>query len=374
MKIPIHAMEPWLIANQQILYNLGQSGVTNQTLGKLLQTLEISPDELLPLSLEDNDTKGSPMLRQAIAEVYPTTTPENILVTTGSSEAIWLYFHIRYSPGKNVVVPVPAFQNLITVPEYLGYEVRTFSLESQDIFRPNIEKIRRLVDENTQAIVLNNPHNPTGVLFSNTEIDEIVAIAERVGAEILADEHYRFLPYEGNGLIPSLYGRSPAVVATGSMIKCMGCVGLRIGWLLAPSELLEASRDLKDYTTHTLTSMNDFLATRIINRWQTIIPGYQSWIQQNIASFENCIQNHSDTIQWIPPQAGVVAFPFLREGISSEHFVRKLIEREEVFLLPGDTFGFPGYFRICLGVEPNSFSQAMERLDRFIRWYNSSFA
>jgi aspartate/methionine/tyrosine aminotransferase len=373
MKIPIHAMEPWLIAHQQVPYNLGQSGVTNKTVGELLQDLDIHSDALLPLSLEDNDTRGSQTLREAIADIYPIATPETILVTTGSSEALWLYFHIRYTPGKNVVVPVPAFQNLYTVPKYLGYEVRTFPLKRENGFRPDIEMIRQLVDDQTQAIILNNPHNPTGILLTNEEINQIIEIAEHVGAEILADEHYRFLPYDDTGLIPSLYGRSSSVIATGSMIKCLGCVGLRIGWLIGPTELLEACRDLKDYTTHTICAFNDFLAAKLLQQWHVLIPRYKSWITQNIACFEACIKNHPEWIGWIRPEAGIVAFPFLQaRGVSSENFVQELVKNEGVFILPGESFDCPGYFRICLGVEPNRFAEAMEKLDRHIRGIRTS--
>ena len=367
MKIPIHAMEPWLIAHQHVPYNLGESGVTDQTVGEILQNLDVHPSFLLSLSLENNDTRGSQPLREAIADIYPTATPETILATTGSSEALWLYFHIRYTPGDNVVCLVPAFQTLYTMPEYLGYEVRTLPLKRENGFRPDIEMIRQLVDDRTKTIILNNPHNPTGILLTEEEINQIIEIAEHIGAEILADEHYRFLPYEDTGLIPSLYGRSSSVVGTGSMIKCFGCVGLRVGWLIGPEELLESCRDLKDYTTHTICAINDFLATKLLQQWSTLIPQYKSWITQNIACFEACIKNHSEWIGWVRPEAGIVGFPFLRtKDVSSEHFVRQLVEHEGVFLLPGETFDCPGYFRICLGVEPNRFAEAMEKLDRHI--------
>ncbi|MCW5212602.1 aminotransferase class I/II-fold pyridoxal phosphate-dependent enzyme [Desulfobulbus sp. TB] len=373
MNIPTHAMEPWLIAHQHVPYNLGESGVTDQTVGEMLQNLNIHPNALLPLSLENNDTRGSQTLREAIAAIYPTATPETILVTTGSSEALWLYFHIRYTPGDNVVCPVPAFQSLYTLPEYLGYELRTLPLNRENGFRPDIEMIRQLVDDRTKTIILNNPHNPTGILLTEEEINQIIEIAEHVGAEILADEHYRFLPYDDTELIPSLYGRSSSVIATGSMIKCLGCVGLRVGWLIGPTELLEACRDLKDYTTHTICSINDFLAAKLLQQWPALIPRYKSWIIQNIASFEACIKKHPEWLGWIRPEAGIVGFPFLQaRGVSSEYFAQELVKNEGVFLLPGESFDCPGYFRIGLGVEPNRFAEAMEKLDRHIRRWDTT--
>ncbi|WP_232700004.1 aminotransferase class I/II-fold pyridoxal phosphate-dependent enzyme [Brevibacillus daliensis] len=95
-------------------------------------------------------------------------------------------------------------------------------------------------------------HNPTGQTLTDAEMEEIIKLADQYGFEILADEHYRFIPYGDEELIPSLYGKSKHVVAMGSMIKCLACVGLRVGWVVADKELIDQIRDFKDYTTHTI--------------------------------------------------------------------------------------------------------------------------
>jgi len=366
MNIATHRLEPWLMRHQNVRYNLGQSGVADQTVGEILALAGESPEALGDVSLRDNDTLGSLELRQSVASLYGAVEPDQVLVTTGTSEALLLYFAVRYQPGANVVVPCPAFQSLYEVPRYLGYEVRFLPLRPADGFRPDLDRLSSLVDRHTTAIVVNTPHNPTGIVFDDAELRAITGLAERYGAEVLADEHYRFLPHEGVGLIPSVHGRSPAVVAIGSMIKCLGCVGLRVGWMIGPSELLSACRDFKDYTTHTLCGMSDFIARCVLQRWPELAAKYKGWMVANATELSRMVERHRDVLGFVAPKAGVVAFPGFRVPLHGHSFAESLIEAHGVFVMPGEAFDMPEHFRVGLGLEPAAFAQAMAWTSSFI--------
>lgn len=367
MKISLHLMEPWLIENQNVKYNLGESGVEDKTLGEILNLTNTSMEELAQCSFKNNDTYGSIELRKVISSCYNDVKPENILVTTGSSEAIFMYFQLRYEPGANVIVPFPAFQTLYEVPRYIGYDVRFLKLDAEDEFRMDIEKLEKLIDNKTKVIVLNNPHNPTGMKLTEEEILRISNLAEKYGIEILADEHYRFIPYSNEKLIPSIYDNCKNVVAVGSMIKCFACVGLRVGWIIGSEEFIKDCRDFKDYTTHTISSMNDLLAQRILLNGKEMLIEHKIWILENVKEFRRLINSHKDFIGWVEPEGGIVAFPFLKDkSISTEAFAKKLVEKTEVSVLPGEAFEKPGYFRIGFGVKPELFKKAMELMSGFI--------
>jgi len=367
MRIARHRLEPWLIEYQNVRYNLAQSGVTDRTLRDVVDGESRSLDRLQDTVLRDNDPRGSLELRSAIASLYDGVKPHQVLVTTGSSEALFLYFHVRFERGANVVVPVPAFQSLYEVPRYLGYEVRTLPLEIHARFRPDLSRLASLVDDRTRAIVLNTPHNPTGMVFSAEELTTIAEIAERHGADLLADEHYRFLPYDTSDLLPSLYGRDAAVVATGSMIKCLGCVGLRVGWIVGSPGLLSACQTLKDYTTHTIPPLTDQVAQAALARRTPVVAMYRSWIGANLDEFRTFVAAHDDLIHWVEPQAGVVGFPhFVDTSTDSTLFARRLAERHGVFVMPGEVFERTGCFRVSFGVPPHDFRAAMERISSCI--------
>ncbi|OYE04340.1 guanitoxin biosynthesis PLP-dependent (S)-gamma-hydroxy-L-arginine cyclodehydratase GntC [Nostoc sp. 'Peltigera membranacea cyanobiont' 232] len=360
-------LEIWLSKYEQASYNLGESGVANQSVGDLIQLLD-DPEELYRVSLANNDTYGSLELRKAISTLYDGVDPESILVTAGTTEAILIYFHVRYTAGANVVVFVPAFHILPEVPEFLGYEVRKIPLRPENNFRPDLEELTKTVDERTKVIVLNTPHNPTGIVFSNEEVQAILVLAQKHGADVLADEHYRFIPHTDTpSILPSLYGKSPQVIALGSPGKCFGCIGLRIGWLIGSKEIVCACHDFKDYTTHTVCSLNDLLARTVLLNWQKILPKYQTWVTSNVAQFRQFVERQSDHVGWIEPEAGTVILPFLKDStLGSEAFFRELVEDTGVLVLAGEAFDMPGYFRVGLGVEPKFFKTALERFSQFL--------
>lgn len=367
MRIAVHQIEPWLIKHQFVRFNLGESGMVNQSVGELLEAAGSSVAELSGVMLHNYDTRGSLALREAIAALYDGVKPENVLVTTGTSEALMLYYLVRQEAGKNVVIPTPAFQSLDEIPRYLGYEVRELALRPEAEFRMDLDALAGLIDANTASVVVNNPQNPTGTRLTADEERRLFALAKKTGVELLADEHYRFVPYGEEELIPSLYRPDSGVVAVGSMIKCFGCVGLRVGWLLGPAELLDACRDLKDYTTHTVSGLCDEIATRALVGWRKIMPRYRGWLAENLQALTGFMERHHELFGWVPPQGGLVCFPFLKDpSIRSSDFALRLVEQTEVFLLPGETFNRPGHFRVGLGLEPQEFREALSRWSDFI--------
>lgn len=371
MKIEPSLLETWLLKYEKSPYNLGESSVTNLSLAELIKLTECE-SEFYSLSLENNDTYGSLGLREAIASVYENVNPEDILVTAGTTEAILIYYHVRYEPGANVVVPVPAFHILHEIPKYLGYEVRYLPLRRKEQFRPNLAELAKLVDDKTQVIVLNSPHNPTGVVYSPEEIQGFIELAENYQAEILADEHYRFLPHQQQmDFIPSLFGKSPSVVALGSIGKCFGSIGLRIGWLIGSPEILKACHDFKDYTTHTVSTINDMLVKHSLLKWRKILPKYRGWIVENATCLHELVERNHDLMDWVKPEAGTVAFPFLK-SLNSQDFAYRLVQETGVLVLPGEALDCPGHFRIALGVEPDSFQKAISELERCLQTYPSS--
>ncbi|RUS96563.1 aminotransferase [Dulcicalothrix desertica PCC 7102] len=366
MKISQSLMEPWFLKYQDVPYNLAESGVDNQTLEQLIDSTNIKIADLLQISLANNDTHGSLNLRKTIASFYEGIDADRILVTHGTTEAIFMYFHIRYKPKANVVVFSPAFEVLYQIPQYLNYEVRLLPLKKENDFRPDLEQLSNLIDDNTEVIVLNTPHNPTGIMFSGTEIETIIKLAEKHNCEILADEHYRFINYDNTDILPSLINKSSKIVSLGSPGKCFGCIGLRIGWIIGSHELISACRDFKDYTTHTVCSVNDFLILSVLQNWQKIIPKYKQRIQDNLHQLRTFINQHQDLINWIEPQAGIVAFPFFVKPINSQEFAQKLVEKTGVLILPGEAFNMPGHLRICLGVQQHIFAKALSHFSEFI--------
>ncbi len=356
-------MEDWLAGHKDTCrYNLGESGMPDITAGELLRRCCEGPEILDGIVLKDNDTRGTERLRRAVCESYGGDVPfENITVTTGTSEALFILFALLLDKRTSAVVPMPSFQALYEVPRAFKGELRVYRVTEAAGFVPDPDEICSLIDDSTGVVVLNSPHNPSGVLIPEEVVREVAAKADFHGATVIADEHYRFLPHDCPSPLRTFAVADGPVVATGSITKCFGLIGLRMGWIAAPPTLIASIRDFRDYLTHTLSPVSDIFAALALEHAVAFIAPAIATLRENRDSL--CRMSAETPGMWlVRPEAGVVAFPRFEYGISSEDFSRRLIERHGVFVLPGSTFETEGHFRINLGQPSAVFREALERI------------
>jgi aspartate/methionine/tyrosine aminotransferase len=359
-------MEDWLASHKDTcVYNLGESGMPDCTVGEILERCGLSPDSIASLCLKDNDTRGSERLRLAILKTYtPPVRFENITVTTGTSEALFILFNILMEKRSSIVVPWPSFQALYEVPRALGAELRFYRLNDDNEFLPDPDEICGMIDDTTGVVVINTPHNPSGRLFPEEAVEPVIRKAAFHGAAVISDEHYRFLPLNGVCPLKTFARPGENVIATGSITKCFGVIGLRIGWIAAPEILISGVRDFRDYLTHTLSPVSDFLAAVVLEHAEAIINPNREKLKKNFISLGNMVED-TRGISLVSPEAGIVAFPAFNYKISSDEFARGLIEKHGVFVLPGSSFETENHFRINLGQEPDLFLRALHLIGEY---------
>ena len=285
--------------------------------------------------------------------LYSKLSPGEILITTGTSEALYLFFRVVVKKGMRVGYFFPAFQALYEIPKLCGADLRPVDI----LQGKNFEELFK----NSDLIILNHPHNPTGISFTEADWEEIRFLNSRYDRILLFDEHYRFLDYTGE---PGASGfdRIPGrVFATGSITKSFGVTGLRVGWILGDSDTLSTLRSYKDYLTHTVNPMSEFLSLHLLKNRSSILSTIRERILQNISLFRETFPLiHSLTgIGW--PSGGLVSFPKLKKGFDSEIYADRLLENCGVFVLPGKNFEKDGYIRVGFGENRDRFSLGIER-------------
>ncbi|MEK6776869.1 MAG: aminotransferase class I/II-fold pyridoxal phosphate-dependent enzyme [bacterium] len=362
-------MERWLMANRsRVRFNLAESGVSDLTLKELVSICDIDIKELMSIRLEDEDTRGSEDLREEISRLYPGRSAEEVMVTTGTSEALFILFHLLLDPGDTCIVTFPAFQGLYETARSLSCRIRFWELRSDEGFEPDLDRLTDLMDERTRLVVVNTPHNPTGKIIPMETLAEVRRICRERGARLLMDEHYRFLPLNGSGeILPSAVTLSGDVIGTGSIVKCFGLMGLRMGWMIAPRDLLSASRDFKDYLTHTLSPVSDFLSVRALRNRDAIMAVHRGHVLKNAAALNEWMRGHEAFFGWTPPEGGVVSYPKILFGMDADRFCQDLIDRQGVFLLPASSFEMEGHVRLGFGIRHGEFLEALDRLDRYLK-------
>lgn len=346
---------------------LGGSDVDGYALGDLL---ELADPEALKLwqglHLGYTETAGYPALREAISDLYANLAPHNVIVCAGATESLFLLSNALLGPGTHAVVVWPAFDALYKVAAATGAQVSMVALDAADGWSLDLAALEAAVREDTRAIFINYPHNPTGALLGREQFRSLMEFAASRGITVVSDEVYRFLEFDPGARLPAAADVSGQAASVGVMSKSYGLAGLRIGWVASQdTDLLERLLILKDYTSVCGSAPSEILSLIALRAGEVVVQRCKQILLDNLAHAEALMRQWSDVLEWVPPQAGTVAFPRLKLAVPVDEFVERLARQESVLLLPGSVFDdTENRFRIGLG--RIAAPEALARLDDFL--------
>jgi aspartate/methionine/tyrosine aminotransferase len=346
-------------------YNLSESGVHPLTLEELLDPVET--EALRRVGIGYTQTNGTPGLRERIAGLYPRTSPDQILVTAGSSEANFLLMWSLIEPGDEVLFELPNYMQMWGLLRAFGAKVKPFRLRQELGWQPDPDEIRELATEKTKLIVLTNPNNPTGSVLSPGSMSAIVEIAAKSGAWILADEVYQGAERVGPQT-PSFFGSYDKVLAVNGLSKAYGLPGLRIGWIAGPADLIRSVWPYHDYTTISPSALSDKLAEIVLapERRQRVLARSKSILNRNWPILEGWLARQG-VFTYLPPRAGAIVFVRCQFEANSTAFVEALIRDKSVLLVPGDHFEMDRHLRIGYGPEESYLKSALGRVEEALK-------
>jgi capreomycidine synthase len=346
--------------------DIGSSGVRNYSFAELRSLLQITHEEIDSIVFEDSTTLGEPCLRAAIAERWGNGNSDHVMVTHGSSEAIYLIMNALVRPGDDIIALDPCYQQLTSIAESLKCKVKRWRLQFDRNFRPDIAELNTLLDSHTRAVVVNFPHNPTGTSISAEELRELINMAADVGAYLIWDAAFADITFKEAPLpYPNLlYERS---VSIGTLSKSYGLPGLRVGWIVGPPGILDRCVYLRDYTTLHLSPLTEFIALRTINKADALLSLHLAEARRNLHTLEKWIAENRSIIKWAPPEGGVCVFPQLCSVPDVEAFCRRLASAYSVLLVPGTCFDRPGHVRLGFGGSSEILSEGLSRLSAALR-------
>tara|TARA_B100000029_G_scaffold198492_1_gene196669 strand:- start:115570 stop:116715 length:1146 start_codon:yes stop_codon:yes gene_type:complete len=360
-------MSDW---EQVVDYNLSESGAHPVTLKDLIAYKPSILDSMLETDLGYGHANGSPELREAIAQYYPGATAENVLVTIGCVEANFITFQTLVENGKEVAVQIPCYLQSWGIAHNLGAIRKTYSLDPNHNWALDTDSLKAAVTNKTSLISICNPNNPTGKILTETEMKDIVNVADQSGAYLLADEIYAGSERESEEVTPTFYGRYDRVISAGSMSKSFAMPGLRIGWLVGPSDLIEKLWRRHEYLTLSTAKLsNHFLAPLALQPdvRKDIFERTRGYIRRGWESFEPWVQKNEDILSLVPPQATAISFIRYNLDIDSVTLAKRLIEEESVLIGPGDYFGVPKHLRISYGLPKSFLTEGLRRIGNLLR-------
>ncbi len=365
-----------------VAFNLADSGVAAVRLGELLagggDGAEPGGDDrppgeaeiarLLEVDLHYPPVAGTALLRERIA-AWISAAPENVLVTVGASEANAILVGTLVGPGDEVVVMEPGYRQVRGIALNAGAEVRVFPLDPARGWRPDLAALDAAVTDRTRLIAVTNPNNPVGTILTGAEMDAVVAAARRSGAWLLADEVYRGTERLTDDLTPTFWGRYERVLSVGSLSKAFGLPGLRLGWLVAPPELVEAAWRRHEYATIAtgmLSMRLGELALEPATR-DRLLARTRRYIRGGYGRLEAWIDANADLLSIVPPAATALGFVRYDLDLPSAEVAHAVRQGADVLVAPGATFGVERHLRITHGLEPALLDEALERTGRVLR-------
>jgi aspartate/methionine/tyrosine aminotransferase len=353
-------LEVWFDRYQYAIeYDIGESAVKTLAVGDI-------PVDLAGIPLRYGHHKGRPELREAIAAQYPGLNEENIVVTTGASEANFAVVSALVTPGDHVIVEHPNYPSLYQVPRSLGCEVTLFSLKFEERFKPDWEKLSAQVRPETRLVSLTHPNNPTGSMITEEELRKAVALAEERGFFLLFDETYRHMA-TGSALLPPAASLSDRAISISSMSKCYGLPGIRTGWLASGNrELLDRVLAIREQVSISNNAVSEVIAHKVLEKQEVFLDRARERIARNREVVEDWMRDRAD-FEWVPPEAGVVCLPRIKAELRGdpETVYRRLAETYRTFVVPGRCFEMdPKFFRIGFGAEPHEIRTGLSYLER----------
>ena len=235
MKINAFGVEEWLnIWENDAIYDIAGSSIASMTLEEIV---ELNPadkenllNELLQKKMNYGWIEGSPEFKKEVAKLYQTVKPSQILQTNGATGANFLVLYSLIEPGDHVISLYPTYQQLYDIPHSFGANVSLWKIREEDNWLPSLDELRQLIKPNTKMICINNANNPTGAVMDRKFLEELVSIADQVGAYIVSDEVYK--PLENNIDVPAIVDLYDKGISTNSLSKTYSVPGVRVGWIV----------------------------------------------------------------------------------------------------------------------------------------------
>ena len=318
---------------------------------------------------------GIPRLREAMAKIstratgVPTSANE-VIATPGGQAALYAAVQGVLDPGGHAIVVAPYYATYPGTFRAAGAGFTVVETVAEDGFQPRTEAIRKALQPNTRAILINTPNNPTGAVYSRKSLEGIADICRKNDLWLLSDEVYWTLG-GGEHVSPrALPGMADRTLVINSMSKSHGMTGWRIGWLTGPEEIITLLISLNLVTTYGLTDFVSRAAVEALEQGygvKEITERYAArrnvWLEE-MRGLNNVVVRGSEGGMYVMLDIRAVE-------PDCEKFAWAFLDAEKVAVMPGASFGdaAAGHIRISLCQQEDVLKEAASRLRRFVSNY-----
>ena len=320
---------------------------------------------------------GIPALREALAEKYRNqngvdgVTAAQCIVSPGGKYSCYLAILAVISPGDEVIIPAPYWVSYPEMVKLAGGVPKTVFVGQEAGFKMNPEQLRAAITPKTRLVIFNSPSNPTGAVYSPSELQALTEVAIEAGIYIMSDEIYEYLLYDGvQHLSPASFSKeaSDSVITVSGFSKTFSMTGWRLGTLMAPPAIAKAVASLQSQTSSNATTFAQYGALAAMENWDKSMAAVNEMIEVFDRRRISLIQGLEAIkgFECARAQGAFYLFPSIYKlGMSSADFSARILEEEKVAVVPGEGFGAPGYIRLSYATSDEVINKGLERLSRF---------
>jgi len=351
-------------------HDLAESVGPNLRLGELLGADNSWKD----VGLGYATAAGAPALRAAIADLYGVDA-DDVVVTVGGIHALFLLSHILCGRGEEAVIAAPVFPPARDTLISVGARLRELPLTFDDRYQLDPDKLARLLSPVTRLVSLASPQNPSGVALPHAALAKVIsAMAVRCpDAFLLLDETYRWAVYGDDVPARSAAAMSQNVVVTGSLSKCHGVPGVRIGWAITPNTKLREQLVVGKFSTVISNSaVDEMVGLRVLQQAGEIVEARRQRLRDGLARTAAWVDRNSALVEWVRPDAGALCCIRLRPSVFDNAGVARFyadLSRRGARVGDGRWFGEESrVFRLGFGLlAPEELDDALEAVASALR-------
>lgn len=314
-------------------------------------------------------SQGLKPLRDAIVSFHKklheinNITAEHVIVSSGAKQALILFLQVVLDPGDKVLIPIPYW---LTYPQQVKIaqgEPIFIQTEKENNYKLTPQLIRSNYKRGTKVIIINNPLNPTGIVYTEDELYQIMEVCKELGLWVLADEIYSELCFDDTKFVSMLKINERiggGCVAINGVSKTFSMTGWRVGWAIGPVDIIEKMKRLVSHTTSCVTSISQYGAIAalqgelsFLNEWKTIFRERRDTLIEELSK-----DSHIEFIKPLATFYLMANFNYyinntkLKKTLNSTYeLCNYLIEKGGIVLVPGDEFGLKGWCRFTFAID-----------------------